>query len=62
MDITFVEIFDLKNGDNPYKLFIGKKCAIKLRHSNYARTIFSGDVYVEVKVQPIVAKLSSTVG
>lgn len=42
-----VEIFDLKNGDNPYKLFIGKKCAIKLRRSDYSRSIFSGDVYVD---------------
>ena len=41
-----VEIFDLKNGDNPYKLFMGKKCAIKLRRSD-SRTIFSGDIYVD---------------
>ncbi len=42
-----VETFDLKNGDNPYKLFTGKKCAIKLRRSDYSRTIFSGDVFVD---------------
>lgn len=42
-----VETFDLKDGDNPYKLFTGKKCAIKFRRSDFSRTIFSGDVYVD---------------
>jgi transcriptional regulator with XRE-family HTH domain len=42
-----VEIFDLKNADNPYKLFTGKKCAIKLRRSDFSRSLFSGDVYVD---------------
>ena len=40
-----IEIFDLRNGDNPYKLLIGKKCAIKLRR-DFAPNIFSGSVSV----------------
>jgi hypothetical protein len=42
-----LEIFDLNNADNPYKLFTGKKCAIKLRRSDFSRSLFSGDVYVD---------------
>ncbi|MBR0596357.1 helix-turn-helix domain-containing protein [Sinanaerobacter chloroacetimidivorans] len=50
-----VETFDLKNGDNLYKLFAGKKCAIKLRRNDFSRTIFSGDVYVDWLSSPTIS-------
>lgn len=40
-----IKVFDLKNGDNPYKMFIGKKCSIKLRR-DFSPGIFSGSVSV----------------
>ena len=40
--LSTVEVFEMKKGANPYKMFIGKRCTVKFRRGDFSTNVNLG--------------------